>query len=194
MVNRWRMVIVAALVGAVIAGIASWWVDRQDSLVRSGPAATPGRPGELQVLEKRPAAPDVPFADGDNAEVTLAAFRGKGVVLNLWATWCPPCIKEMPSLDRLSQAMGQSGVVVIALSEDPRAELPRKFLAGNGYTHLPVHLDERGKLSRALGATGLPTTYIIDTEGRIAATLQGPAEWDSDAMKKQVLSLVRPTN
>jgi len=135
----------------------------------------------------RPANPprpvsQVPFFDAQGAPRTIAEYRGRGVVLNFWATWCGPCVREMPSLDGLSAKVSGSGIVVLALSEDRKgAEVIEPFFKEHGIVDLPVLIDKRGRMSRKLSVRGLPTTVLIDPEGREKGRVVGPAEWDTPA-------------
>jgi thiol-disulfide isomerase/thioredoxin len=124
--------------------------------------------------------PELTFFDADRKEVTLADFRGKVVVLNLWATWCAPCRREMPSLDRLQAKHGGEGLEVIALSLD-RGDIAkvRAFFDELAISHLAVYQDPKGRAGRELAAPGLPTTVVIDRAGQEVGRLLGPAEWDS---------------
>ncbi len=123
--------------------------------------------------------PPLAFTDLDGKELTLEAFRGKVVVLNLWATWCVPCIKEMPSLQRLSAKLAGKGVAVMAMSQDRAgARVVEPFLDKHGLKALPVYLDPKGAVLRALAGRGLPTTLVIDRAGREIGRLEGDAEWD----------------
>jgi thiol-disulfide isomerase/thioredoxin len=124
--------------------------------------------------------PELTFFDADRKEVTLADFRGKVVVLNLWATWCAPCRREMPSLDRLQAKHGGEGLEVIALSLD-RGDIAkvRAFFDELAISHLAVYQDPKGRAGHELAAPGLPTTVVIDRAGQEVGRLLGPAEWDS---------------
>ena len=137
--------------------------------------------------------PALTFFDGDGNEVSLADFRGKVVVLNLWATWCAPCRREMPSLDRLQAALGDQGLEVIALSLD-RGDVAkvREFFDELGLSNLAIYHDPEARAGRELGAPGLPTTLMIDRDGREVGRLLGPAEWDSDAAIAVIKSLLGP--
>ncbi len=110
----------------------------------------------------------------------LAEFRGNGVVLNLWATWCAPCVREMPQLDHLKALLAGDGIRVLALSVD-RGGVPliRKFYDVNGIRNLEVLIDADGAVLRDLRIRGLPTTVLIDAEGREVGRALGAAEWDS---------------
>jgi thiol-disulfide isomerase/thioredoxin len=124
--------------------------------------------------------PELTFFDADRKEVTLADFRGKVVVLNLWATWCAPCRREMPSLDRLQAKHGGEGLEVIALSLD-RGDIAkvRAFFDELAISHLAVYQDPKGRAPRAQAPPRLPTTGVIDRAGQEVGRLLGPAEWDS---------------
>jgi thiol-disulfide isomerase/thioredoxin len=125
--------------------------------------------------------PELTFFDAAGNEVRLADFQGEVVVLNLWATWCAPCRREMPSLDRLQAADGGDGLEVIALSLD-RGDVAkiREFFEELGISSLAIYHDPQARASRELGAPGLPTTIVIDRAGQEVGRLLGPAEWDSD--------------
>jgi thiol-disulfide isomerase/thioredoxin len=121
------------------------------------------------------------FLDAEERETSLRAFRGRLVLLNFWATWCAPCIREMPSLDRLQAKLGGEGLAVVAVSEDFKGrEVVVPFFERLGLEALDTYLDPDGTLAAAVGVAGLPTTLLIDREGRVIGGLEGPAEWDSD--------------
>ena len=125
-------------------------------------------------------APQAGFTDGSGRSVSLGAFRGQVVLLNFWATWCAPCIREMPSLDRLQAKLKGEGLVVVAVSEDfAGLDLVEPFFERLKLENLAIFLDSDGALSKAFGIAGLPTTLLIDREGRVVGGLEGPAEWDS---------------
>ena len=126
-------------------------------------------------------APELTFFDADGDEVGLADFEGEVVVLNLWATWCAPCRREMPSLDRLQARYGGDGLEVVALSLD-RGDVAkvRDFYDELGISSLAIYHDPQARAGRELGAPGLPTTILIDRSGKEVGRLLGPAEWDSD--------------
>ncbi|MFN0217274.1 MAG: TlpA family protein disulfide reductase [Hyphomicrobium sp.] len=174
----------------------------------SSPAATQGagppvgagdasgfKPGQLAafVAKKTPEpVPNITFQDSTGAPRSLADFKGKTVLLNLWATWCAPCRKEMPGLDRLQQALGGDKFEVVALSLDRQgAEASQKFLTDVGATTLKLYVDPTAKQGTALQILGMPTTILIDAEGRELGRLSGEAEWDSDDAKKMIEAAIK---
>ena len=124
--------------------------------------------------------PELHFADGDGRQLSLADFRGRLVLLNLWATWCVPCRREMPTLDRLEAKLGGPGFEVIALSLDRKGlEAVQRFFKQLGLKALHIYLDASGRAAGELDAPGVPTTLLIDPQGREIGRVVGPAEWDS---------------
>lgn len=140
--------------------------------------------------------PQIQFLDKEGRNLTLANFRGKVVLLNIWATWCGPCRKEMPTLDRLQAKLGGPDFEVIALSIDRGGfEAITKFFAEVGVQNLTMYLDSTASAAATLGAVGLPATLLIDRDGREIGRLIGPAEWDSAEMVAFIRShLARKSN
>jgi len=121
----------------------------------------------------------IAFEDDQGRPRSLAAFRGKIVLLNIWATWCGPCRREMPSLDRLQGLLGGADFEVVALSIDRAGLDPvRKFYMDVGIRNMAINIDRSGKTTRELGTIGVPATLLIDRDGRELGRLVGPAEWD----------------
>ncbi len=126
----------------------------------------------------RPIA-NVEFEDGQGKKRTLSDFRGKVVLLNLWATWCGPCRKEMPTLDRLQQRLGSADFEVVALSIDRGGQaVVKSFFDEIDVRALAVYVDPTTEAQSKLDIIGVPTTLLIDREGREIARYLGPAEWD----------------
>jgi thiol-disulfide isomerase/thioredoxin len=147
-----------------------------------------------KLVESEPKPPPAfLFTDAEGKEHGAADFAGQGLVVNLWATWCLPCVAEMPALDRAQAMLAGEGVRVLALSSDRegRAKV-EAFYRDRGLRHLGLWLDPRGAAQRALGARGLPTTVVIDREGRERARLEGAAEWDKPELLAAVRRLVGP--
>ncbi len=125
----------------------------------------------------------IEFQDDDGRTRSVADFRGKVVLLNIWATWCGPCRKEMPALDRLQAVLGGSDFEVVPLSIDRTGVAAvRGFYAEVGVRHLATYADASGSVTRKLDTLGVPTTVLIDRDGREIGRLTGPAEWDAPAM------------
>ena len=165
-----------------------------DRSVPAGPGSNALSQGQMAafVFRKEPETlPAFKFQDADGKERTLADWRGKVVLLNLWATWCLPCRKEMPSLDRLQAAVGSEKFEVVAISVDRKGlEASKKFLAETGVKQLRLYVDASARLASDLKAVGLPATLLIDSEGREIGRLLGPAEWDSEEAARLVRSVV----
>ena len=182
------VVIVAALVAAIVA---IFFLPATEGPT-TGPTASfgSGESGEIGWLREPAATPDVQFATGEGATASLDDFAGQVVLLNFWATWCAPCVREMPALDRLQAALGGDRFQVVALSSDRAgAEAVAPFYDEHGLAELPMYLDPEGAVGRAFGIRGLPTTVLIDSQGREVARKEGPAEWDSPDIKKVLSSM-----
>jgi thiol-disulfide isomerase/thioredoxin len=128
--------------------------------------------------------PDLAFKDADGHDRKLADWRGRTVLLNLWATWCVPCRKEMPALDALQRDLGGDKFEVVAINIDTRdAEKPLAFLKETGVKHLAYYSDQSAKVFQELKlagkAFGMPTTLIVDRSGCEIGAMAGPAEWAS---------------
>jgi thiol-disulfide isomerase/thioredoxin len=124
--------------------------------------------------------PPVNFVREDGSETSLEEWHGKVVLLNLWATWCAPCRKEMPDLDKMKADLSGPDFDLVALSIDRTGlEKPRKFLEATGVQHLKLYNNSGGKLAASLRAFGMPTTLLINRKGQELGRLVGPADWAS---------------
>ncbi len=131
------------------------------------------------------------FPDTDGNAVALEGFRGKVVVLNFWATWCPPCIKEMPGMQRLREAMQGEPFEIVAINAgESNAAVSAFLLELDTELTFPILLDEQGLSFGTLGLRGLPTTLIYDRSGTKVETVLGGREWDSDKTIQQLKSLL----
>jgi len=139
--------------------------------------------GAMAALVVRPKPLDLPeiaFSDADGKTKSLADWRGKVVLLNIWATWCVPCREEMPALDKLETKLGGKDFEVVAVNIDKGGpEKPAAFLKETGATKLALYTDPSGKLFSKLKAVGMPTTLVIDRNGEEIGRLIGPADWAS---------------
>jgi thiol-disulfide isomerase/thioredoxin len=133
------------------------------------------------------------FSDADGHALTLADYKGRGVVLNFWASWCHPCVEELPSLDALARTVQDAGIVVLAVSSDHGgAATVRSFYDSHGIRALPVLLDDGMRAGHALGLRGIPTTLLIDVAGREVARFEGGANWSSAASVAKIKRLIAP--
>jgi thiol-disulfide isomerase/thioredoxin len=144
---------------------------------------------KLMLLEEPVAVPEAVLLDAEDGEHALADYKGKWVVLNFWATWCAPCRREMPSLERLQAAMPDLAVVPVATGRNA-VEGIKRFFEEAGVKTLPILRDPQSDLAHAMGVMGLPVTVIINPEGEEVARLIGDAEWDSDSAKAVLAALV----
>lgn len=147
-----------------------------------------GLSNELAFSDTPVPVPDLTFADGSGNKLSLAAFRGRPLVLNVWATWCMPCRKEMPSLDCLQAKFDPSKLLVLTLSIDLQgAPTVDAFYRELGLHALGIYVDTTGSAASRLGMPGVPGTLLIDAQGREVGRKLGPAEWDSP----EVIALIR---
>lgn len=144
------------------------------------------------VFKKEPETlPDLPFLDKDGKARSLKEWNGKVVLLNLWATWCAPCRKEMPSLDRLQAELGSDTFEVVAVSADKTGvEGAKKFLDQIKVAKLGVYADPTVRIHSGLRAIGMPATLLLDARGREIGRLVGPAEWDSPEAKTLIKAVI----
>ena len=152
------------------------------------------RPGLVELHGQRPAELGTVLT-ARGAPEPIDAFRGKTLILNLWAPWCAPCLQEMPSLDRLAARLPGSDFAVVAVTKDPVGDSPSKRTFDRmGLKRLKLYLDPEGKLAETIEARGYPTTLILDRAGAPIAYREGAADWDSDAMVAKLEALAqRPT-
>jgi thiol-disulfide isomerase/thioredoxin len=140
-----------------------------------------GRPRLGEFIPRSPpvAAPAISLVDLAGNAVSLSEFAGKLVLVNLWATWCEPCLREMPSLERLQSHLGDK-ITVVAISEDRGgSKTVEPFIDKFGLKSFKIYLDPKSAAGRAFKVEGLPTSFLIDREGRVLGRVEGAAEWDS---------------
>lgn len=176
---------------ALIAGFIGILIMTQSAVS----AEFPPTEGDMQgfvLVKNRPIAPDVAFLDEDEDAVAVRDFAGKVLLINFWATWCPPCVREMPALDRLQAEMGSDDFKVIAISADAGGKsVAEPFLRERlGLTNLDLYLDPKFHAWQGFRAGGLPATFAIDRQGRIVGVLRGEAKWDGDDAKALIQHLL----
>jgi peroxiredoxin len=135
----------------------------------------PRRP-DIVPLETGKEAPDIMVKDLEGNDVRLSDYKGKLVFLNFWATWCPPCREEMPSMERLFQALKDRPFAMLAVSVDPSLRTVARFKAEFGYS-FPILWDHEQEASRLYGTTGVPETFIIAPDGTLLFKIIGPDDW-----------------
>ena len=141
----------------------------------------------LRIHNAPRALPDIAFEDAEGRKRSLSQFRGKAVLLNVWATWCAPCREEMPALDRVQQKLGGPDFEVLALSIDTGgAPAVKRFYGEIGVRTLAVYVDPTMRATAALGAMGVPTTLLIDGQGREIGRHTGPAQWDGPEIVQKI--------
>jgi thiol-disulfide isomerase/thioredoxin len=174
-----RNLVAAAMLGIALVG--GWWLGNEVLPADAARVPASGDVAKYVPTDPPQAVPVLNFVDGDGARIGLDDFRGKVVLLNLWATWCAPCVKEMPSLDRLQARLGGAEFQVVAVSLDRGGRaVVEPFLTKLGARHLGLYLDPQSTAMTALKPRGLPTSLIIDRDGREVGRLEGGAEWDSE--------------
>lgn len=161
----------------------------------SGPGANPLSVGEMAkfVFKKSPEPlPEFVFLDATGKERTLKDWRGRVVLLNIWATWCLPCRKEMPDLEKLQAELGSDKFEVVAISADRGGlEASKKFLDQIKVTKLALYADPTARVATTLKVIGMPATLLIDAEGREIGRMLGPADWHSQEAKALVRAVVK---
>jgi thiol-disulfide isomerase/thioredoxin len=210
--RRIPIVIAAVLVGAVIGFAGVYGI----GALRRGPSGDPACRGAVDLARRiAPLAhgevaaltmataplrlPDLAFENATGQPKKLSDWRGRTVLVNLWATWCVPCRKEMPALEGLQTRLGGPDFEVVAVNIDTRDPgKPRKFLKDANLTRLGYYSDEKAKVFQDLKvvgrALGMPTSVLVDGQGCEIATIAGPAEWDSDDAIKLIQAAEKPVD
>ena len=148
-----------------------------------GSSNTPPITGQMknfQISNRVTPAPRIPFHDANGNKKVLADFEGKVLLINFWATWCAPCIREIPSIARLHAKKNGQNFKVLPISTDAKgADAPLNFLKKINQTTLPIYVDTKMVLARAMGVNVLPTSILVDRRSNVVGRIVGAAEWDS---------------
>lgn len=175
--HAWGRAVAIGVVAALLFAAVAWRLSGRDA-------------SRLHILTSQAPARLSPFTDESGAPASVESFRGKIVVLNLWAAWCMPCVKEMPSLDRLAGRLPPEHFAVVAVNQDRAgSDLPRRTFDGLALSHLKLYLDPAGRLKTEIGARGLPTTLILGPDGTPLSFREGAASWDSEDMVERILAM-----
>lgn len=207
------LVAVVIVLALVIAAAAVGFLTAQPRHDPGAPASPPGgapaagtpakpRAGKVLPLAQamkeldliRPsrtkAAEDFTIATPSGGKFRLSEHRGKAVMINFWATWCPPCLEELPAMERLYRQHKDAGFTLVAVSVDADPAKVTPFLTSHKLT-FPVGLDPRMDLANSYAVRALPSSFIVDRAGNLAALAIGPRHWDSDAAHSLVEGLAR---
>jgi len=202
-----RLIVVAVILAAVLITAVTFLASKPE------PAATATAPAPVAAPAAPPATAPVPaeeennaivwhaqpipgplatvFQDGAGADVTLASFKGKVMVVNYWATWCAPCVKEMPTLNDLQAQMGGPAFEVIAISQDREgAKVTAPFVAKNEWTKIAYYNEPKARFAKDAKMRGLPTTLILDKSGQELGRLEGTIDWTRADVKEALAKLV----
>jgi thiol-disulfide isomerase/thioredoxin len=208
--RRIPLAIGAVLVGAAVGSVVVYGIGGLRRHASGDPACRPAvdlaqklaplAHGEVAALTMATAPlrlPDIAFEDAEGKPKKLSDWRGRTVLVNLWATWCVPCRKEMPALESLQTRLGGADFEVVAINIDTRdPEKPKNFLKGANLTRLGYFSDQKAKVFqdlKAIGrALGMPTSVLVDSQGCEIATIAGPAEWASDDAVKLIAAAMKP--
>lgn len=178
-----RVALTLAVAGLAGAGLGIYFYS-----VREGAAPDNAR---LVRPTDRKDVPNLQFQDASGKQRSLGDFRGKVVLLNIWATWCAPCREEMPALDRLQATLGGPAFEVVALSIDQQGpQVVRRFFDGVGIKSLQPYIDPTAQAAFKLATVGVPATLLIDRSGREVWRRVGPAKWDAAEMVEDLRRVI----
>jgi thiol-disulfide isomerase/thioredoxin len=207
--KRLAIVLLGGVVGVTVGLAGIYGIGRLMGNAGTDPACKPavetarrmapfarGEVAAVGVVKASKTLPSLAFKDASGADKTLADWRGRTVLLNLWATWCVPCRKEMPALDALKARLGGPDFDVVAINIDTRdTDKPKAWLKDVGIHKLGYYADNSAKVFQDLKAAGkafgMPTTLLVDPNGCELAALAGPAEWASDDAVKLVTAALK---
>lgn len=143
----------------------------------------------FQLPAKPLTATDFTLPSLDGTDISLSSYRGKVVLLNFWATWCPPCRAEMPSMETLYRRLAPDGFEIVAVDLQEPEDVVRNYITDNGHT-FPVLLDRNGSAGRTYAVRGIPTSYLIGRDGTVLAMTVGGRDWMAPSVLKAIESLL----
>jgi thiol-disulfide isomerase/thioredoxin len=187
--QRRSILMVVVVLCLAVAGFTAYRVLQQPNvaLVPVPMAGAPASIGQFIPVDPPRPAPEVSFTTESGGNVSLADFRGRVVLLNLWATWCEPCIREMPALDRLQGKLGGKDFTVVLVSQDRGgATVVDPFFAKLGLSNLQTYLDPKSAVGHGFAVAGLPTSFLVDRDGTILGSVQGAAPWEGGAVEAMI--------
>jgi thiol-disulfide isomerase/thioredoxin len=199
MTRNGKILVFAAVIIIAAGAVASLALKNQTKTAvdpTAAPAATgaAAEPVDLSKLKYRDTpvpAPATPFTDGTGASHTLADWKGKVLVVNFWATWCAPCVKEMPTLDALQAAMGGDSFAVVAVNQDREGQkVAEPFIAKNEWKNIALYVEPSGRFMKDARLNGLPTSILVDKQGNEVARLEGTMDWNAPEVKAEIRKLV----
>ena len=172
----------AVILAIILCLPAASWAALTLSQRLSAGGDTPPVLGQFIPTDPPRPAPAVAVVDGAGKRLTLGDFHGRVVLVNLWATWCQPCVREMPSLDRLRAAIADRDFAILLVSQDRGGDkVVAPFFAKLGLTRLATYLDPQSAVGRAFQVRGLPTSILVDREGNELGRVEGALDWDGAA-------------
>ncbi|OYV44907.1 MAG: hypothetical protein B7Z75_01935 [Acidocella sp. 20-57-95] len=183
--NLTRRSIIAAATGLAASAAGGNYARAQMSTDDLPDAAT----GISEIMPST--APVLKFTDVNGAAQSLTTYRGSGLVLNVWATWCGPCVAEIPSFNAIAPKLAASKILILPISvDDSGAKAVRPFYQTHNITNLPILLDPTGNAPAILDSDGIPITLLIDPAGRIVARLEGGANWNTPRTLSLITQLI----
>ncbi|HEV8553747.1 MAG TPA: TlpA disulfide reductase family protein [Casimicrobiaceae bacterium] len=192
----WWLIVLLSVLSLSAGVVAYFWFTSNSQPQREGDEATVQPSARSKPYKETRPVPATRFQDSSGRQLTLADFKGRVVLLNIWATWCSPCRKEMPTLDRLQAALGGPSFEVVALSIDRDGMgIVRSFYDEIHVQSLAVYIDPSAEAMQTLSIIGVPTTILIDASGREVWRRLGPETWDAPdmvAMLRETIAQATP--
>ncbi|MDH3475152.1 MAG: TlpA family protein disulfide reductase [Rhodospirillales bacterium] len=184
------------VVTAALACLAAMLVPAAARATHEATEPSDGTVASFIMVDPPREPPHFQFFDAGGRTLTLADFRGKVLLLNLWATWCPPCIREMPALDRLQAKLGKEDFLIVPISLDREGRpVVEAFYQGLGLRHLGMYLDPTLAIGAAFPTDVLPANFLVDRQGRVVGYLRSYADWEApeaEAMIRRLIALPAP--